>query len=517
MNFRNVLIGILALTVIAAAPLLVQAKTTSPLEIVYNGHLLDSSGDAITTAHTIRFSLWNTSDYETGDVTATGALRTASSNYLDWYEEFTVTPNSDGYFSVQLGSGTSLPSFQDLSTANVTSLHLQVEVKASAAADTAYEMLDKDSSDEVIDREPLLSVPHALNADLLDQRDVGTGSGAIPHLGSGGSLLQAGTMADRFTIDSDGGSGSVVLRFGSQLGKELSYDNANNWFNFNDDVNIQGDLTISGLINGVDINSISAGSNFTHLKVQSGGTLKVDVAAGSYNLQGNVTNYNGASDIVVTDEATNYVFFGSGGITVSTVSFPDEESYIPLAEVTTTGGEISTVVDRRVLQTDNREKTVEKVFHAQYANASYQADATNNVGQMHVSHDNSNKRNFYQWTSSQDSLQDYDILVPITLPDDFVRWGSGALQVRYRSTSASTDDNQLDISVFDTNGTPVSLSGSSQDLANTSWATTTLNFSGSPTWTAGQDILIKFTMFSKDNEQMQLGKLRLEFIEFQQE
>jgi hypothetical protein len=71
----------------------------------------------------------------------------------------------------------------------------------------------------------------------------------------------------------------------------------------------------------------------------------------------------------------------------------------------------------------------------------------------------------------------------------------------------------LDISVFDTNGSPVTLTGGSTDLANTSWSTTTLNFGGTPTWTAGQDFLVKFKFSAKDNFQMHLGDVKLTYVE----
>jgi len=85
--------------------------------------------------------------------------------------------------------------------------------------------------------------------------------------------------------------------------------------------------------------------------------------------------------------------------------------------------------------------------------------------------------------------------------------------VRFRTTSASTDNNQMDISVFDTNGSPVTITGDSTDFASTGWATTTLNFGGSPTWTAGQEFLIKFKLHAKDNFQMQLGSVRLKYVD----
>ena len=497
------------------------AEQTVPQLFAYNAKLKDSSGNAITTNHSVRFSLWNTSDFVSGDVTATGAIHEAASTYAGWNEVQSVTPNSDGYFTVELGSVTSLPNFASFSNSDLANLHFQIEVKAASAADTAYELLDVDSSSTTKDRAPLLSVPFASNADMLDKRHAGTGSGSIPVLGPGGYIEQAGTNKDRFTIDADNSTGGTIsLRFGLTLAKEIGYEQAASRFNFNDDVRIQGNLTVTGLINGIDLASL-ANDNDVHLKVSSGAGLQVNVAAGGLRLNGNVTDYAGQTGVSVTDEATNYVFFGSGGLTVSTIGFPTDESAIRLAEVVTTGGAITSLTDRRVLSSDDREETIELSLHPGYKDSVFKGDATNNVGQLKLDHDATSQSNYYQWTSSKSNLQDYDIIVRVPLSSDFVRWqdagATNPLTITYRSSSASSDDNKLDISVFDTAGTAVTLSGSTTSLAATDWTTTQIEFNDGGTWTAGQDFLVKFKVSAKDNKQMHLGSVKLQYVDLHQE
>lgn len=503
----------LVTTIFAMAVPQASAAETVPQRLRYNGNLLNSAGTALTSAHVIRFSIWKSADHVSGDTTGTGAINTGSSNFGSWQETFTVTPNTQGYFSVELGSITALPLLSSLPT----SFYIQVEVKASGAGDTAYELLDVNSSDATIDRSRILPTPTAINADTIDHRDVGTGSGALPLLQSGGlirtSQIPSGMTRDSFTIDSDSSAtSSIQLQFGGTLAKILSFDIANDRFNFNDDVRIQGNLTVTGLINGVGSFQSSTGA----LKVASGGGLNVKVDQGNFRINGAITNFAGSGAASVKPNATNYIFFGSGGLTSRTMAFPIDESFIPLAQVVTSAGSVTSVTDRRVLQSDDREQTIEKIYHASFEHASYQGDATNNVGQLSVSTDNITLRNFYLWTSTLSSLQDYDINLRITLSPDFVRWGSGtgnALRLNYRSTSADTADNQLDISVFDTNGVPVTLSGSSLDLANTSLSTTNLEFTGSPTWTPGQDFLIRLKVHARNTFQMHIGSLRLQYVD----
>ena len=217
--------GICILAGVALAAAASHALASSgPQTFVYNGHLFNASGTAIQTTHTVRFSLWTSADAVTGDVTETGAIKTSAATYAGWKEAFTVTPDANGYFSVRLGSGTALPDFSAYSATDLASLHLQVEVKAEADAATAYELLDQDAANDAVDRAPLLSVPFALNADLLDQRHVGTASGSIPVLASGGLLdlsqMPGGTTSDTFTIDADDSvaGGDIALNFGDALG-----------------------------------------------------------------------------------------------------------------------------------------------------------------------------------------------------------------------------------------------------------------------------------------------------------
>lgn len=492
-----------------------QAAISSPQRHVYNGHLLNAAGVPITTPHYIRFSEWYSRDMDATDVAA-GVINTAAPTYAGYQEVHVVTPDSQGYFSVELGSGASLPDLAAMNASDLDNLFLQVEVKAAGNPDTSYELLDVNPSDAAVDRSPLLSVPFAQNADLLDQREIGTGSGSIPLLGSGGVLpvavMPGGTNSNTFTVDADNTAASeIVLQFGGALAETLKYDIVNDTFEFSADVKINGDLVVTGLINGIDISAI-AGSDDGKLRVSSGAGLTFNITGGAYRINGVVTDYTGASGVAVPANSTVQIFIGSGGLAVRTSGFPTDESFIRLAEVTTNGSGVTQIDDGRVILSDDREHATEVNMHAEFPNASYQADATENTGQLSVSLDNITQRNFYLWTSTRATLQDYDVVVRVSLPADFVRWDSSPLAVSYRTTSADTANSKVDVSVFDTNGTPVSLGGSATGLASTSWGTSALTFSGAPTWTAGQEFLVKFKLHAKDNFQSHVGSMKLKYV-----
>jgi hypothetical protein len=494
----------------------VQAETTSPLKFVYNGHLLNSAGTAITTEHTVRFSYWKSTDYTGTDTSGDGSINTGAANYASWQEVHTFTPDANGYFSLQLGSVTALSDFSSYTAAELQSLFLQVEVKVSSAADTSYELLDTNPSSTSIDRSPIVSVPFALNADKLDRHDVGTGSGSIPLLGSGGllpvSTVPSGTNQNTFTIDADDtATGSVVLRFGTLLQKTLTYDKVNTRFTFNESVRVQGNLTVTGLINGVDIQNLSD-TTATQLKVSSGAGLTISIAGGGYRLNSTNTVYAGGTGIAVANNVTNYVFFGSGGLTVRSSGYPTDESYIPLAVVVTSGGSITSVTDNRVMQADDREEQIQTTYHPEYPDASYSADGSSNVGQLSVASDAVTLKSSYTWTSTRTTLQDYDVVLRITLPTQFVRWKASPISFLYKSSSADTSVSKMDVTVYDTAGNTVTLSGTSTNLANTSWTTQALDFSGSPVWTPGETVVMRFSLSAKDTAQMMLGDLTLKYV-----
>lgn len=495
----------------------VYAVQTAPTTHVYNGRLM-SGGNAVTTAHSIRFSYWSSADHISTDTTGTGAINTGAATYAGWQEVHTVTPNSGGYFTVVLGSVTPIPSYQGMSIATMLGLNLQVEVKASAEANTSYELLDTDSTDPAVDRSGILSVPFAANADSVDQREIGTSSGSIVILGSGGvlpvSTVPSGTNAGSFAIDdNDTETDTIALEFGSTLAKKLTYDKLNGLFRFNDDLEVQGNLTVTGFINGVNITSLQSSTGA--LKAYSGDGLNLKVSGGSYRLRGLVTNYAGGV-IALFPNTTQYVYFGSGGLKKSVSSFPVDESFVPVAEVVTSGSGILSLFERRTLQSDDRERDVTLMMNPSFEKASYQGDGGDNIGQLSVSHDNITLKNFYVWTSTRTSIQDYDIILRLPVPDNFVRWKTSAttnpVSLTYRSTSGNAANNKADIQIYDTAGVPVTLSGSTANLVNTSWATTGMELSGSPTWTPGADMLIRIKVYAKDGYQMHIGGLKLEYV-----
>lgn len=239
-----------------------RALPSIPYTMSYSARLTNTSGAAIATTQTIRFSLWTSTDFTTANLLVNGQINPVAANFTGWEEVYDITPDTNGLFTVSLGSIVPLNTFP-LST----DMYLQVEVKPLAAADTVYEVLDpQGNTADTVDRFALNSNAFAMNADMVDNRDIGNAANNIPALDALGKLnistIPGGTNAINFILDNSNiivGAGSVSLQFGQTLAKILEYNNAMGYFNFNDDLNIMGNLTTTGTINNVTINSTTVG------------------------------------------------------------------------------------------------------------------------------------------------------------------------------------------------------------------------------------------------------------------
>lgn len=63
------------------------------------------------------------------------------------------------------------------------------------------------------------------------------------------STDEGATNADIFVLDADDSNNNdIQLQFGQTLSKTLKWDNLNSYFTFSDNLNIEGNITLSGKI-----------------------------------------------------------------------------------------------------------------------------------------------------------------------------------------------------------------------------------------------------------------------------
>lgn len=414
---------------------LLYAATTTPATINYQGRLLNSLNVPLNGSYTFRFSLWNTADWVGGDTTGGGAINNGSAGYAGWQEAHTLTTGTFGLFNMSLGSTTPFPNFN----AN-THKYLQVEVKTTGSPDTSYEILDpQGNTGDTVDRKTIHNQAYAENADTVDNAEVGTSAGDLAVLGAGGiwdiSRIPAGTNTDIFQIDAnDNAPGGVVqLTFGSALmNKVLSYDPngvaaADGWFNFSDDVNIQGNLTTTGTINGVNLSNIP----FTNLAVRNKAMrLK--------------PHFPGA-----------------------------------VAEAMGAGGHRGKIQSHFV--------------------------DTDGVG-------GPNNFSYYEWTTKQPAIQDYDIVLRWRLPDDFVSWQATPIVFQYRTNTLNLANNRIDVTIEDSLGQNIGTLAGNSGLVNSAFTTTNIGFGGGGIFIAGSEITIYIKMSATNAGAAYVSDLTFNYI-----
>lgn len=454
-------------TVTLAAP--PPGTTTTPYTVSYSARLADAGGNPVTTTQTIRFSLWTDADFVPTDLLGSGAIDPAATGYTGWFEEHTVTPDSKGLFHVDLGSTTTLPN-----VTVSTHVYLQVDVKPAASPLTAYEVIDPTGSTaDLSDRHVLNAAFYAINADTVDNADVGTGPGNLVTLDGAGlfdvAYIPGGTNADSFVIDADDtvAAGTIPLVFGTTLAEVLEYDITNSYFNFSDDVNIQGDLTVTG-------NADFSGSSEFHMR---------EVADES-------TADCTTVDELVLDTTENRIYVcvatGSPGTWASTGG---------------TGGTYAQSI----------------VIEPEYEDGVIVGDGSDNLGKLESFHEDTDGSpgneniNYYRFTTQQGTLQDVDLVLRVDLPDGFTGFQATPLEVTYRTSDLVTTTNNVEITLEDTTGTAIPLVGGT-GLVSTTFATSGITFGGAPTFTAGEPVTIRVKLSSTSAGFADVGKISLNYV-----
>gem|GEM_PF-6382751 len=131
-------------------------------------------------------------------------------------------------------------------------------------------------------------------------------------------------------------------------------------------------------------------------------------------------------------------------------------------------------------------------------------------------------RTYYNWTSSEASLNYYTVAVRVTLPQDFDSWAtSNAVQVDLDTNTTSAADNVLDIYLYngdDTPGTAVASSTGNKSGTADTWTTATIDDSAiddnsAPDWDAGgETAVIYLRIGAKDSNFTRIGDIKLNYL-----
>jgi hypothetical protein len=154
------------------------------------------------------------------------------------------------------------------------------------------------------------------------------------------------------------------------------------------------------------------------------------------------------------------------------------------------------------------------VISPEYSGAILYADGSDNNGKMTSDAVSTNGvfRNYYEWISDKPTLQDYDILVRITLPSDFVSWKENAISLDLMTeNSASTSNNKVEIALMGDSGIDTEVKDGISKMPG-AWERISIKSTDITECNkAGDSCTLKLSMYSKENYYVRVGDISLSY------
>ena len=137
---------------------------------------------------------------------------------------------------------------------------------------------------------------------------------------------------------------------------------------------------------------------------------------------------------------------------------------------------------------------------------------SNNTGIMTSSVDLTNRMNYYKWTTSQGTNQNYDIVVQIPLPTDFDGWASSN-PLSVATYTSNTTNGTITLEARDSSGTVQCNFVSVTPGSTSTWATNNSACTlSSGTYTAGDYITLRLRMQSPNSGDVRVGNINLSYL-----
>jgi len=153
---------------------------------------------------------------------------------------------------------------------------------------------------------------------------------------------------------------------------------------------------------------------------------------------------------------------------------------------------------------------------AEYPGAVLAADGSSNTGSMTSDAEGSasNSMNYYEWSSSETTLQDYDVRIRFTLPDDFITWiPMGDITLNYVTEAASSTNNKVDMYVYEESSATVDASITDQYSSSAGvWDSATISgYDFSECDAAGETCVIILRMYSANDNYIRVGDIEINY------
>jgi len=244
---------------------------------------------------------------------------------------------------------------------------------------------------------------------------------------------------------------------------------------------------------GTDFSSTGGLTLADGLTVSSGGAT---ISAGGLTLTAGALAVNSdsiTSDGTLTIDATSTVFIGDG----------------------TNGLQIDETWGASSGWRGNARPTKRITLIPEYAGAVLTGDGTNNSGTMTSDNDaGTPSRNYYNWTVSGSTVNDYDIWVKIPIPSDFSEFTSSDALTIEGWTDNTTNTSLEIVQVYDNAGTGrCTAAVSFEPGSNSTWADTTTNQTCTDTGVASANDIwtVRIRLGSSNSSNARVGRLYITY------
>lgn len=163
----------------------------------------------------------------------------------------------------------------------------------------------------------------------------------------------------------------------------------------------------------------------------------------------------------------------------------------------------------------------------EFPGAVISADGSNNTGTFTSDREATGSGslysfNYYEFSSGQTSLQDYDVYVRWEVPENFSSWAtSNAITIDYATEDTSSANNKIDVQITKENDADTVTSSSNVSPTAGKWQSSILSSSpisftaaqmtSAITWSAGDVAVIRIRLFSKDNYFARVGAIKFDW------
>jgi excisionase family DNA binding protein len=356
--------------------------------------------------------------------------------------------------------------------------------------------------------------------EALDMSQSGNTQTQLLNLNVGGSIL---AEADNFqfqprgagtgVFSEDNNGDAVFNTYNSETNSAFQLQNKSGSAYFDGDsqnlrigIGAIPNLSLKNLLATLDVRGTS-------------GTLPVASVSGATTFANTVIDQSGTGDIFTASKsgATKFTIKNSGTVIIGNNT--NGIQFDPTATATCSNGSFG-------IFCGTARPTKQIVLSPEFAGAALTASDSATVGHdgfmtsdaSPSAQDSQAFRTYYQWTSTQTSLNNYTVVVRVTLPEDFSGWATSgnAMSIDMNTSLITSDENALNVYIYNHNysdATPVLYDQNERSASPKTWKTIGYTSSQLSNWdTEGQTATIYLKMYAKDENYVQVGDIVLNYL-----